>query len=348
MASSGIRLSVSQFQVFDEEMAAFARQLGINNIQMNTPALPGEKQWKYEDLKELKERIEANGLKLVMIENVPVPFYDKIILGLPGRDEQIENYCETIKNLGKLEIEILGHHFSPTFVWRTDRKVIGRGGCRVTAFDEDQFASFGNEAMRELMKNKKQLLNYDVFEVAAGLTADKLFENYTYFMRAVIPYAEEYNVKLALHPDDPPIRKAKNSSIERMITCLDDYKHAMQIAGSKMWGANLCLGCFSELGGRDTVIEALHFFLENKNLFSLHFRDVQGTLPSFKECFLGDGNFNPSELIEILIEGGYNGLIMEDHVAQMDYDTVYGHRARAHELGYIRGLIDMYNFKSKG
>lgn len=339
-----IRMVVSQFQVFDEEMGLFAKQLGIPNIHMNTPALPGDKIWAYEDLKGLKEKIESYGLKWVMVENVPLIFYDKVILGLPGRDEQIENYCKTIENLGKLGIEIFGHHFSPTFVWRTTDKAEGRGGSKVTAFDNEAFGRLGNAGMREMMRKKRHLLNYDVFEVAAGLTAEDLFRNYRYFMDAVIPVAEQNHVKLALHPDDPPIRKAEGCSIERMITSLEDYKRAMEIANSSMWGANLCLGCCSELGGRTAVLEALRFFLSCGKLFSVHFRDVKGTLPHFQECFLGEGNFNPAEVIQILQEADYTGLIMEDHVAKMDYDTIYGHRARAHELGYIKGMIDMYTY----
>ena len=343
----GIRMTVSQFQVFDDEMASYAKQLGIVNIQRNTPALPGEKKWAFEDLKSLKDRIERHGLKLVMIENVPLIFYDKVILGLPGRDEQLENYCETIENLGKLGIEIFGHHFSPTFVWRTDSDAPGRGGCTVTAFDKTCFAdsSRTGNGMEEVMRRKRHLLNYDVFEVARGMTEDDLFDNYKYFMKAVIPVAERCGVKLALHMDDPPVKHF--GEIDRMVTCLDDYKRAMAIANSPAWGANLCLGCCSEAGGNAVVQEMLDFFLANNNLFSLHLRDVQGVLPKFQECWLGEGNFNPAEIIDKLDKAGYTGLVMEDHVAKMVNDTVYGHRARAHELGYIRGMIDMLDYKKQ-
>lgn len=339
-----IRLAVAQFQVFDEEMGLFASQLGIPSIQMNTPMLPGDKIWAYEDLKALKKKIESYGLKWVMVENVPLIFYDKVILGLPGRDEQIDNYCKTIENLGKLGIEIFGHHFSPTFVWRTTSEAKGRGGSRVTAFDDEAFGKLGNAGMKELMRRKRHLLDYDVFEVAAGLTAEDLFRNYRYFMDAVIPVAEQNHVRLALHPDDPPIRKAAGCTIERMITCLEDYKRAMEIADSSVWGANLCLGCCSEKGGREEVLKVLDFFLSRDKLFCVHFRDVQGTLPRFQECFLGEGNFDPAEIIQILLEADYSGLIMEDHVPHMDNDNAYGHRARAHELGYMKGLIDMYEY----
>ena len=338
---SKIRMCVSQFQVFDDEMASYAAQLGYRNIQMNSPALPGDKVWRYEDLKGLRDSIEAKGLKLVMIENVPLIFYDKIILGLGGRDEQIENYITTIKNLASLGVEIFGHHFSPTFVWRT-RDIPGRGGARVTSFDAADFETEGNESMRELMRRKRHLLDYDVFEVAKGITAEQLFKNYAYFMSAVMPVAQQCGIKLALHPDDPPLRRG--NGIERMITSLEDYQRAMNIANSSAWGVNLCLGCFSELGGADAVKASIRFFAEKGKLFGVHFRDVKGCLPHFEECFLGEGNFNPPEILQLLVQTGFDGLIMEDHVSKLDYDTVYGHRARAHELGYIKGLIDMLNY----
>lgn len=339
-----MRVVVSQFQVFDEEMAAFAAQLGVSEIQMNTPALPGDKIWSYEDLKGLKERIERSGFKFTMIENVPLIFYDKVILGLPGRDEQIENYITTIRNLGRLGITLLGHHFSPTFVWRTSTEEEGRGGSKVTGYDESKFHADAN-ALNELMKTKRHKLGYNVFEVAAGLTTDDLFKNYEYFMKAVIPVAEEENVRLALHPDDPPVKSF--GPIQRMITSMDDYIRAMKIADSPIWGLNLCLGCCSEMGGDACVKEMIRYFGGLKKLFSIHFRDVQGILPCFKECFLGEGNYDPAEILLELEKVGYDGILMEDHVPKMYNDTVYGHRARAHEIGYIKGMLRMMDLLKK-
>ncbi len=333
-------MTVSQFQVFDDEMAAFSRQLGIKDIHMNTPTLPGEKIWEYDALKDLCDRIKANGQKLSMVENVPLVYYDKVILGLPGKDEQIENYIQTMKNLSSLGVEVLGHHFSPTFVWRTDMEAPGRGGARVSAFDQSLMRSDANAAF-ELMKRKRHYLGYNVFEVVAGLTEDDLFKNYEYFMKAIIPVAEECNLKLALHPDDPPIKRFND--INRMITSKADYERAMNIADSPMWGANLCLGCTSESGSGATE-ECIRFLCEKKKLFCVHFRDVQGCLPNFRECFLGEGNFNPAKIMRLLVECGFDGFLSEDHVPKMDYDSAYGHRARAHEIGYMKGLIDMLNY----
>ena len=338
---SKMRVVLGQFQTFDEEMAKFALQLGISEIQMNTPALPGEKIWTFEALKDLKERIESYGLKWTAIENVPLIFYDKVILGLPGRDEQIENYCQTIRNMGKLGIPMLGHNFSPTFVWRTTTQAPGRGGARATAFDERQLRP-GDNAFREMMARKRHLLDYDVFEAVDGMTADDLFDNYRYFMDAVLPTAEKAGVMLALHPDDPPLRRF--GGIQRMVTSLEDYKRAMEIGNSPAWGVNLCLGCCSEKGGRDCALEMIRYLGVRKKILSVHFRDVQGTLPCFQECFLGEGNYDPAEILYELGKVGYEGIIMEDHVLKMDYDSDYGHRARSHEIGYIQGMIQMMDF----
>lgn len=339
---SKMRMCISQFQVFDDEMAKYAKQLGIQHVQMNTPDLPGEKIWEYAALKDLRDRIESYGLKLTMIENVPLIYYDKVIFGAEGRDEQIENYIQTIRNLGSLGVEILGHHFSPSFVWRSSYDTEGRGGIKVSSFDEELFLKIGNEAMRERMKKKRHLLDYDVFEALKYITAEDMFKNYEYFMKAVLPVAEECNVKLALHPDDPPIKRL--GGIERFMTSKEDYERAMQITNSPMWGANLCLGTISELDGANTVRECIKLLGENKKLFAVHFRDVKGCLPNFEECFLGEGNFDPAEMMRLLVEYGFDGLISEDHVGRMDYDTPYGHRARAHEIGYIKGLIDAVNY----
>lgn len=338
---SRIRMCVSQFQVFDEEMATFAAQLGFHEIQMNAPVMPGDGTWSYENLKALKESIESYGLTFSMIENVPLPLYDKVILGLPGRDEQIERYLSIIESMGKLGIPLFGHHFSPTFVWRTNTEAAGRGGAQATEYDQSQFRGDSN-GFEELIRRKKHKLDYDVFEVADGLTQEDLFANYRYFMSAVIPQAEKWGVRVALHPDDPPVLNFRN--IQRMITCKEDYLRAMRIADSPNWGVNLCLGCCSEMGGNEAVRDMIRTFGSMNKLFAVHFRDVKGVLPHFVECFLGEGNFDPPEIIHDLVSVGFDGLIMEDHVNKLTYDTIYGHRARAHELGYIKGMLDMLRY----
>ena len=95
--ASNIKLLGCQLNTIDPETLIYFQQLGITDIQYNTPDIPGEKTWAFEDIKAYKEKTESYGVKLVCIENVPIRFYDKVMLGLPGRDEQIENYIGLIR-----------------------------------------------------------------------------------------------------------------------------------------------------------------------------------------------------------------------------------------------------------
>ena len=112
-----MRLAYGQIKTVDRETMMNARQMGIDRVQFNLPYdLPADKYWKYEDLANFKGRCDQYGVIVEAMENLPISFYDKAMLGLPGRDEQIDNVCESIRNLGRVGIPVLGYHFSPSFV----------------------------------------------------------------------------------------------------------------------------------------------------------------------------------------------------------------------------------------
>ena len=132
MKERGIRVGVGQFNELTDEKLRFAAQIGAEGVQLNTPKLPGDERWEERDLRALVQKAAEHGLALEAIENVPVHFYDKVMLGLPGREEQIENYSATIRAVGAAGIPILGYHFMPNSVWRTERMAPGRGGAACT------------------------------------------------------------------------------------------------------------------------------------------------------------------------------------------------------------------------
>lgn len=328
-----MRIAIGQFSELTHETLTFAQQLDVQTIQMNTPQLPGEAKWEYEDLLGLKKKCDEYGLVLESIENLPIRFYDKIMLGLPGRDEQIENYQYIIKNMGRAGIPILGHHFMPNFVWRTT-PAIGRGGVTVTAYDDDE------------AQNGVNSVQYDANRAVKIEAEEIMWENYDYFLKAVLPVAEEAGVRLALHPDDPPMKMI--DGVARLFYKVDNFKKAMRLANSDAWGLNLCLGCCSEMeDGASNVMEMIRYFGPKGKIFYIHFRDIQGTVPKFQECFLGEGNYDPAEVLMELVNNGFNGFILDDHVPAMVNDSPWGHRARAHAIGYIQGLIKMSEFLRK-
>ncbi|MGL6217861.1 MAG: mannonate dehydratase, partial [Lacrimispora sphenoides] len=179
-----MRLAYGQIRSVDQEILTNARQMGIDRVQFNLPYdLPADEYWKYDDLVRFKERCDRYGVMVEAMENMPISFYDKAMLGLEGRDKQIENVCESIRSLGRVRIPVLGYHFSPSFVWRTENHApVGRYGASVQAFDLekqkqgiDDMADFGQ---------RRDVKVPDV---------ESLWENFEYFMKRVIPVAEEYH-----------------------------------------------------------------------------------------------------------------------------------------------------------
>lgn len=326
-----MRVAVGQIREVSDETLTFARQLGIESVQFNTPDLPTETgRWEIRDLVALKKRCADYGLSLEALENVPVHFYDRAMLGLPGRDEQIENYATTIRNMGAAGIPVLGYHWMPNGVWRTSTDTKGRGGAAVTAFDSAVADSTLPIGSREPGPKEAR---------GRTFTADEMWRNYEYFADAVVPVAEEAGVTLALHPDDPPVPAL--GGIARLFNRFEGFKRAMEYSDSPASGIDFCMGCFSEMG--PNVVDAIRYFGERGKIVYVHFRDVQGCVPSFKECFLGEGNVNVVEAMRTLKEVGFTGFLLDDHVPRMVNDTQWGHRGHAHAIGYISALLDAVN-----
>jgi mannonate dehydratase len=338
----GIRLSLGHIDEYDDTVAAFAHQLGLRSVQLHTPsALPGhEGFWSLGELQALRDRCDRDGLVIEGLENVPAAQFWKIQRGLPGRDEQIENYHRTIRNMARVGIDLLGYNFIATYVWRTDMGGSGRGGARVTGFDLAR-ADEGNAlASYKLTPGEP---------ITEPITAAQMWDNYQYFLDAVLPVAEEVGVRLALHPDDPPVDEPLGQAT-RIFTSPSAIAEAYRrSSGSPAWGLNFCIGTVSEMSGEDSVNEVIDLLGPRGRLFYVHFRDVQGTVPRFTECFLGEGNLNPARVIRRLHSAGFDGFLIDDHVPAMigDLDTwgdtspaAYCSRGRAHAIGYLQGVLN--------
>ena len=333
-----MRIVFGALKEFNDDAMLMAQAVGADGIHFNTPPIArnDEKHWTVSALRWLKEYSERFDLKLEMIENVPVRFYDHILVGGSKRDEQIENYIKTIRNMGEVGIPVLGHHFCPTWVWRTSVTEPYRGGSCVSSFDSSLVDSRPN-ATKSAALHKLTLP-----DGITSITREDLWNNFTYFMRAVIPEAEKAGVRLVTHPSDPPIEAIRGAG--RIFVSKEDYLKADAITNSDAWGLNLCIGCFSQLGGEAYVMDMINTFVPKGKVSIVHLRDVQGTIGCFKECFLGDGNFNPAKVLMALKRNGYDGLIMDDHVPFLLGDTRWGHTARAYEHGYIQGMRMMLNY----
>lgn len=316
-----MRLGLGQFNEITDERLAFIKQCGVEDFLLNTPTLPGEHRWELQDLTRLRQRADAAGLRLFAIENVPTKFYDKIMLGLPGRDEQIEHMKATVRNLGRAGITTFGYHFMPNSVWRTSRPTI-RGGAVTTAFD-----------LREAAKRP----------LSAGrvYTEAEMWRNYDWYLERILPVCKESGVRLALHPDDPPVETL--GGIPRLFRNFENFRRAMKTHDSPMHGLDFCHGCWSEMRGGAGILEAIDYFGSRGKILYVHMRDVIGAADKFVECWLGDGNSNILAVMRKLKAVRFDGIMITDHVPRMADDTPWCHRGRAYTIGYMRALLDVIN-----
>lgn len=327
-----MRVGLGQFMSLDEDRLRFIKQLGVNDILLNFyqydldyPHLPNDeaplnsdKEWSVDDLRKIRKIVSSAGLRLNAIENVPVAFYDKIMLGKEGRVEQMVHLKNTIKNMGEAGIPIFGYHWMPSGVWRTGFEQ-GRGGAKVTSFD--------------------------LHKVDDGLTHDReyteeeMWDNYEWFLRELVPVAEQAGVKMCVHPNDPPVEKL--GGIPQLFRNFENYKRAMDIIDSDHHGLEFCLGCWSEMG--EDLTKVIRYFGERDKIFYVHFRDVEGIVPSFRETFIDEGNYDEYELMKLLRDVGFTGLMIPDHVPHMDGDTDWDNRGRAYAVGYLKGNLNAIN-----
>ncbi|MFC5134674.1 MULTISPECIES: mannonate dehydratase [Haloferacaceae] len=303
----------------DEEPDEFIDNTGENDtLVIDEDVIPSA-----EELIEAKERVEAHGLRLAGVHSLPHSIYGPIMLGTERADERIELIAQLIRNIGEAGIPILGYQWNPRGLvpmrTRPDRPI--RGGAEATEFDLTDLE--------------------DPFEVAETVDREyseaEFWENYERFVEAVVPVAEEADVRLALHPVDPPGIE-QLGGIPRLFRNVENFERAMDIVPSYHHGLKLCLGCFSQLG--EDIPALIRRFGERDQIVFVHFRDVEGTVPSFHETFVDEGNFDEFEAMEALVDIGFSGSVLPDHVPKIEGDSQWRHRANAFTAGYLKGVIN--------
>lgn len=299
------------------------KQLGVTDVVASVPEGPDlPPPWDFDHLLRTKQRFADAGFHWAVIESAPRAIHEAIKLGLPDRDEHIERFCQLVDNMGRLGIPVLCHNWMAGFGWlRTSMRRPGRGGALVTGWDHAVLASAPPTQWGEI-------------------TEAQLWDNMRYFLQRVVPVAERAGVRLAVHPDDPPISPVRG--IARILTSPDAMQQVLQLAPSPSNGLTLCQGTVSSMGV--DVPAAIRQLAGTGRVYFVHFRDVRGGPEGFEETFQDEGQTDMAAALEAYDEVGFDGYLRVDHVPTMvgeDNDRPgYETLGRLYALGYVRGLIE--------
>lgn len=286
--------------------------------------------WSVDELRDLRREAGAAGLELEAIENLDPAHWHDVLLDGPKKAEQLENVKTIIRRMGQAGIPVLGYNFSIAGVCGRVTGPFARGGA----------LSVGVDGALEAPMPSGMVWNM-VYDPSASpgtmpaATPDELWQRLAEFLEAVLPVAEEAGVTLAAHPDDPPLATMRGQP--RLVYRPQLYQRLLDVRPSPANKLEFCIGTLAEMQGGD-VYEATDTYSRQGKLAYVHFRNVTGKVPRYRETFIDDGDVDMLRILRIMKHNGFDGVILPDHTPQMTCAAPW-HAGMAHALGYMRAAL---------
>jgi D-mannonate dehydratase len=322
-ATAGFKLS----ELFGNPQSTdvtIARQIGVNHVIAGMEFRRVRKEQYLESAQKTKDAWAAVGMTIAGVEGHPVAF-EKLKSGVEGADEEIENTKWAIEALSKAGINMICYNFMAGLGWtRTNTKLPERGGSLTSEFDAAAAEAMGLTPSGEISE-------------------EKMWANITKFIKEVMPVADKFKVKMALHPDDPPLSPLRG--VARICTSARSYRRIMESVPSPMNGVTFCQANFKLMG--EDIYSLAKEWTSQKKVFFVHFRDVEGTKTKFHETFHDNGPTDMARMLKIYSDAGFDGPIRPDHAPALASDNVgergssgYTMGAKVLAFGYMRGIME--------
>ena len=280
-------------------------QIGVSHVLSGGPTIP----WTVSQLQPIVNRLKTAG---VTLGNLMIGGFPNTIYGRPDRDEEIEKIRQSIQAAGRVGIPVVEYNFYAHRAVEGYYEEVGRGGAGLTGVD------YGR------MKDLPPLAEEGTH------TLDEMWDNITYFLKAVIPVAEKANVRLALHPNDPPFPQSRGS--QQIMSTLAGWKHLIEIVDSPSNGITFDCGVTQEIG--EDPVAVCRYFGSRDRINHMHYRNPHILKPylEYDEGFIDEGDVNMFAVMRELIKVKYSRELYPEHPRAIDYD-----RARGPIPGYPGG-----------
>ena len=284
--------------------------------------------WELDQLTKLKSEINKAGLILEAIENFdPSHWYDVLLDG-PKKYEQIEFLKQIIQNVGKAGIPVIGYNFSLAGVCSRITGKFARGGAVSVGMDGVDESPVPNGMVWNMIYDRNAPTGY-----LPNISSKQLWERLSFFLNELLPVAEKAGVKLAAHPDDPPMPTVRGTP--RLVYEPQLYRKLLDINQSSSNTLEFCLGSIAEMKV-GSVYEATEEYAND--IAYIHFRNVSGKVPHYKEVFIDEGDIDMIRILKILKEKKFDGVLIPDHTPQMTCEAPW-HAGMAYALGYMNAAL---------
>ena len=294
--------------------------------------------WTLEEMRKIRREIEDAGLILGAIENLDPAIWHDVLLDGPRRSQQIENVKTIVRRMGEAGIPVLGYNFSIAGVCGRVSGPWGRGGAITVGMD-------GPVDDVPLPNGTVWNMIYDP-DAPPGflppITHEELWRRLERFLEEIVPVAEKAGVRIAAHPDDPPMPTMRGQP--RLVYQPHMYQRLIDAVPSTSNALELCVGTVAEMTEGD-VYQAVDQYSRQGKIAYIHLRNVSGKVPHYRETFIDNGEVDMARILEILRTNNFDGIIVPDHTPQMSCPAPW-HAGMAHTLGYIAGVLGVLNKQS--
>ncbi len=289
--------------------------------------------WSLDELLKIKKDIHNHGLDWFAIENFDPSIWHDILLNGPKKEQQIKLVKEQIRIVGKAGIPVFGYNFSLAGVCSRVEKPFARGGA----------ASVGMEGSVDETPIPNGMVWNMIYDENAPkgtlpkIDHDELWKRLQFFLDEILPVAEEAGVKLAAHPDDPPLPYVRDTP--RLVYQPEMYQKLIDMRPSPSNALEFCLGSIAEMTEGD-VYKATEKYSKQDKIAYIHFRNIKGKVPDYKEVFVDEGDIDMLKILKILKRNNFDGILIPDHTPQMTCDAPW-YAGMAYAMGYMKALISM-------
>lgn len=340
--------------MLNPEHFRFAKQLGCSEVIVHLASYYSEKKgvvtatddrnnygdcdaddpiWTLQGLKDLVAMAAKEGVGIYGIENFnPADWYDVLLDG-PRRQEQMEKLKMIIRNVGKAGIHNFGYNFSFAGVWGHQRLPAARGGAISACFHAENLkinAPIPDGEIWNMTYRKGQKGKY-----ISPISHEILWERVARFLNEMLPVAEESDVNLALHPDDPPMSELRQTA--RLVYLPKYYDEFISLNDSPCNQLEFCLGSLQEMEDGD-IYSCTDKFSKQKRISYIHFRNVKGRVPDYDEVFLDEGDIDMFRILKILKRNSFEGLLIPDHTPEMTCPGSW-YAGMAYAIGYMKAAL---------